>query len=160
MRFSLRLEPEVEVGRVDADEDRGAFGNEARAKRAADAEQFRQVRDDLGEAAHREAFHRVPGFAALGLHLRPGDARETHPRIARPHGTDQRRRERVPGSLARHDADERRAAGHLSAGHRTDQRTTPRPGTARNSTSGRNAGSTAAAASIFARASSSGSPSR
>jgi hypothetical protein len=64
LALQLALEPEVEVGRVDADEQRDVSRAGARAQLAANAQQLRQVRDDLGEAAHRELLERIPRVAA------------------------------------------------------------------------------------------------
>ena len=76
-----RLEAEVEVRRVDADEQRHAL---AATRRDASARRMRdelgQVADDLDEAAHRQRLQRVPRLAAGRLHPRSGDADEAHAR--------------------------------------------------------------------------------
>ncbi len=105
--LELRLESEIELGRVDADEQRHARAQQPRAKVAADANQLGDVPEHLDEAAHGELLDRIPRLAALGLHLRTRDASEANAGMPRADRTDQRRGERIARRLARDDADER-----------------------------------------------------
>ena len=103
-------------------------------------EELRQVREHLGEAAHRELLQRVPGLAALGLHLRPGDAREAHLRdLARARRGSAWRQARRPRLRPRRC----RRAARLAAASRTSSRVSGRcRGRARRGTrpAARNAG--------------------
>ncbi len=103
--LELRFEAEVEIRRVDADEDRHALGAQPSREPAAQCEELRQAGQHLDQPAHRQRFQRIPGLAAGRLHPGPGDADEADLRQPRAHGADQCRGERVAGGLAGDDAD-------------------------------------------------------
>jgi hypothetical protein len=75
--LELALEPEVEIGRVDTDEQRHAFGEQPSPERATNAKQLGQMRDHLDEAAHGELLEREPGFAAGRFHFRSRRCRQS-----------------------------------------------------------------------------------
>ena len=115
--LQLALEPEIEVGRVDADEQRHARA-QAGARRSS-----RRMRKSSGRCATTSTKPRTASFsmrkphlAAGRLHPRTGDAGEAHVGMARAHGVDQRRRQRVAGGFAGDDADGDRA---LASAHRS-----------------------------------------
>ena len=63
------------------------------------------MRDDFGEAHHREFVDVVPGGATGGLHLRARDARELGLRESPAQRFDERGTQRVTGCLARDQCD-------------------------------------------------------
>ena len=107
--LQLVLEREIEIGRVDADENGHAFREQAARQRAADAEDLRQPRYDLGYATDRQRFQRVPRLAPRRLHLRTRNADEARARDARPDRGNQYRSERVAGRLSRGNSDGERS---------------------------------------------------
>src|SRR5207344_2541983 len=76
--LQLRLDSEVEVRRVDADEEGWTLAHHLPVDAIADAHDLAQVPDHLDVAAHRELFHREERARALGHHLGPGDAEKLH----------------------------------------------------------------------------------
>ena len=104
--LQLVLEPEIEIGRVDTDEHAARVPRRRRrASARADAEDLRQPRYDLGYAADRQRFQRVPRLATRRLHLRTRNADEARVRETRAHGRDQYRCERVAGRFSGGDSD-------------------------------------------------------
>ncbi len=79
-RLQARRDPQVELLGVDADVDVGPLRKHAREQVAANAQQARQMRQDLEQPHHGEIFGALPGLAARGNHARPCDAGE--PRAA------------------------------------------------------------------------------
>ena len=63
------LEAEIEVGRVDADEDRGPVTQQAITQLTADSQQLRQAPDRVDIAEHRETLMRPPGVQPLSDEL-------------------------------------------------------------------------------------------
>ena len=103
--LEARLEPEIEIRRVDADEHGDALGDQPPGERPAHRDELGQPAEDLDEAAHRQRLQRIPGLAAGRLHPRTGDTDEADPGMARAHALDQRRRQRVARRLAGDDAE-------------------------------------------------------
>ena len=68
------LEVEVEVGRIDADEDVGLVAQQPLGELVADADDLAVVAQHLDVAAHRELVVRPPGLEAARGHPRPADA--------------------------------------------------------------------------------------
>ncbi len=161
--LQLALEREIEIGRVDADEHRHAFGKQSARQRATDGEDLGQPGEDLRDAAHGERLERVPCLAPGLLHFRSRDADETSTRYPRTYRLDQHRRQRISRRLACDDSD-RDGTGVRGVTHRrlqiAVQRTMPRSDATRNSTSGLMTGVAGAVAASAALASSSVRPSR
>ena len=104
--FRRGASPQVEFLGVDADVHVGPLREHAREQLAADAQQARQVRQDLEQPHHGEIFGALPGLAAGGDHARPGDAGEPRARQARAQRFDQVRAELVAGGFAGDENDE------------------------------------------------------
>jgi hypothetical protein len=99
-RPQARLEAQVEVGRVDADEGVRSCGQQAIAKRVADAFDLAVVAQHLDIAAYGQLVVRPPGLEALSRHARAADADQARVRPALPHPAEQQSGEQVAGSLA------------------------------------------------------------
>ena len=80
LRLELPRDAQVEFGRVDADEHVGPLADQAGDQVATQAQQPRQVPEDLGEPHHRELVGRVPGLATGIDHARARDAVATQAR--------------------------------------------------------------------------------
>jgi len=145
--LELRLEPQVEVGRVDADEEVRALADELRGEARADAQQLRQAAHRLDVAAHRELLHRHERAGARRDHPGAGDAVELGAGEPLAHRAHERRPEHVARCLAGDDGD---AGPH--------QRTMPRVEVARKSTMAFTSGAASACRSSSALASARVSP--
>jgi hypothetical protein len=147
----LALQPQVEIGRIDADEGGRLVPEQAVEQAATDAGQVAVVLEHLEIAAHGQFLGRPPGVEAGRLHARPADADEVDigPRIAQ--RLDQVRSQLVARRFAG-DHGHRDAGGHY--------RMMPRPPDARKSDSSATSGVAFAASAMAALASSSVSPSR
>ncbi|OGI37036.1 MAG: hypothetical protein A2V91_04285 [Candidatus Muproteobacteria bacterium RBG_16_64_10] len=97
-------QPQVEPGRIDADEQIGRIGDKMPGQVATDAQQLEQSAGDLGHAQHRQRLDRHQALAALGDHERPAHALETDARQALAQLAQQ------PGAQL--------IAGHLAGDHR------------------------------------------
>ncbi len=160
--LQLALEAEVEVGRVDADEQRDVGGEKARTQLAPDAE-------ELGKMCHdfrRSRARRASRADTMPRSRPPPCAARRCRRIARS-GTRARTAwisvaaSASPGRLACHDPDgDRLPLGRRAVHNLAHHRTMPRPDSARNAASGASAGADAASPASLARASSRESPSR
>ena len=113
--LELAFEPEVEIGRIDADEEIRPVAQHAFGELAPDAHDLAVVAQRLGIAAHRELLHREMRLEALGRHARPADARELDPRPARLQRRDQMGGQQVAGGFAGHHADAH-MSGHCVSG--------------------------------------------
>ena len=94
--LELRFQAEIEIRRIDADEQPRLRPQEPAAQPVPDTHELRQVREHFHIAAQRELRHRVPGFAPGRNHLRPRDSREARGRQPPAHRADQVRPERIP----------------------------------------------------------------
>ncbi len=99
------LEPEVEVGGVDADEQIRPVAQHALRQAAADAHDLAVVAQRLCIAAHRQLLHREMRFEALGHHARTADAREFDSRAPRLQRGDQVGSQQIARGFAGHHAD-------------------------------------------------------
>src|SRR5256886_13408491 len=138
--LEARFEAEIEIGRVDADEEIGRIAQELRAERAADREDRGHALQHLDVAAHRELFHGKERASAFRDHLRSRDAMELRVLPARLHRAHESRAQHVARGLARDDRDPR----HLRI---------PRVEAARKSTMARTCGASTACFSSSAWAS-------
>ena len=77
VRLQTWRDLQVELLRVDADVNIGPLRQHARKQLAANAQQPRQMRQDLEQPHDREIVGALPGFAAGRNHPRPGDALRT-----------------------------------------------------------------------------------
>src|SRR3569623_2767194 len=112
-RLELAFEPEVEVGRVAADEDIRLECDQAPAHVGADAQQFRQMGEHFHQAHHAELLGGIPGFQPRFDHARTADAAEAGYReFFAPRG-DEPGAEEVAGSFA---GDEGEDATHRLSG--------------------------------------------
>ena len=106
-RVAQRMfEPEIEIGRIDADEHRRRLGQQLPLQLVADAENLGNVLERLDIAAHGQLVHRPVGVEAGGRHARAADAaivRRGGQPLLEP--AEQRRREQVAGRLARDHRD-------------------------------------------------------
>src|SRR6185369_7099842 len=116
-----RFEPEVEVGRVHADEGRGSALDEAIAELVAQCNELAIDLQRLGVAMHGEPIARPPGFEAALDHAwaAHSDARQIGP--ARLHAVQQQPGEQVAGGFPGHHAKLKegsalRAGGRLAQG--------------------------------------------
>ena len=100
MKIELRREPQVELLRVHAHVDVGPLREYAGPQTAPDAQQARQVRQDLEQSHHGELFRALPRLATRGDHARPGDAGEPCAGQARTQRFDQVRAEVVARGFA------------------------------------------------------------
>lgn len=100
------LEPEVEVGRVDAHEHRGRLGQQLALQVVANTQDFGNVPQRFDIAAHGQLFHWPVRVETRGDHARAADSV-----IVRGGGqaareaVQQRRRQQVAGRLAGHHRD-------------------------------------------------------
>jgi hypothetical protein len=94
------LEPEVEIGGVDADEGIRPPCERAPCHVAADREQLGEMPQHLDQAHHRKLLHRMPAFESRRDHARTADAGESRAREAPPQRFDQVRAEEVARGLA------------------------------------------------------------
>src|SRR3954465_8420810 len=88
--LQLALESQIEIRRIDADEHGNMRIAETLRDVAAQADESRQVRYDLDEAAHGEVLGRRPRLAARRFHLRSGDAGKLDGGPLPAHRVDQR----------------------------------------------------------------------
>ena len=144
--LELPLQAEIEVRRVDADEQVGTVVEEVAPQARADAEDLAQVLQHLDVAAHRELLHGIERARAFGDHPRTGDAVELDIGPALPQRAHQSRAEQIARRLAGDDRDPR------------PQRRMPRVAVARKSANARTSGTAPASRSSSARASASVSP--
>jgi hypothetical protein len=107
LRLQARRDPQVELLGIDADVDVGPLREHAREQVAADAQQTRQVRQDLEQAHYGEILGTLPGFAAGCKHARPGNACEPRARQASTQRFDQLCTEVVARGFAGDQDDER-----------------------------------------------------
>ncbi|MCG3146367.1 MAG: hypothetical protein HONDAALG_04403 [Gammaproteobacteria bacterium] len=115
-RVHCHLYAEVELRRVDPDEDVRAHGDDAPRRLALQRPEFGIAPDDLRQAHDREAIEARPGLASRGAHPRPGDALGRNPVHPRLQGVQQARRQKVSGGFARYDGDaQHRGLAHLTA---------------------------------------------
>ena len=117
----LQLQPEVEVRRVDADEDVGAREYQVADQVLAPAQQLAQAAEDLDQAHDRQALHGEFGNQALGLHARTAHADELDLGVAFAQRLHQAGAKDVPRGLARHQGD-----AQLAGARRHGQRVMPR----------------------------------
>jgi hypothetical protein len=150
------LQPQIEIGPIDTDEDRGRMGDEMLPKLAAQTQQFGQMGQDLGQAHDRQPLHVEQGLTADLTHPWTGHANEAHLWILGADRLRQGRPEQVARGFIGHQSNADRATGDgwIEWVHRR-QRTNPRPVVPMNSTKGWSSGTEAARAAIRARASSS-----
>ncbi len=95
------LEVEVEVRRIDADEELGPFAQQPGAQLAPDAGDLGVVAQHLDIAAHRQLLLRPPALEAARQHLRAADAHRLHGRPARLQAVEQQPGQQVARGLAR-----------------------------------------------------------
>ncbi len=113
-RMQRRREAEVELGRVDPDEDiRTAFEQRAADPRA-QRQQARQVMQDLEQSHHGELLGIGEALAAGGLHARPRHADEARARRALADRRHQRGAQVVARGLAGDEADRERTRRAIS----------------------------------------------
>ena len=98
--FQPRLQVEIEIRRIDADEQVGPLGQQAVAQLLADTKQLGQARQHLQVAAHRELLDRPPGLEAARRHLRAADARRLQARPARAQAVEQQARQQIARGFA------------------------------------------------------------
>ena len=109
--FETRFEPEVEVGRIDADEQRRLNRSQAMIDVAPDAYQLRQMAQHFRVAAQREFGHRVPDRAAGAFHAGAADAGKARTGNSLTHRVDQLRTQRIARRFPGDDADRDRPCG-------------------------------------------------
>ena len=143
------FEPEIEIGRIDADEDVGPDVEQALLELTANAGNLAVVLQRVDIAHDRQLLERPPGVEALALHLRPADAVEHGIRQLGPERGNQVAGQEIPGGLARH---------HRNAYHVAHQRIMPRFETSRKSTKRCTSGCVLASSASFCLASSSNRP--
>ena len=102
-RAQPRAQAEVELGRVDTDEDVGPPGREFAAQAAAQPQQPRQVPEHFRKAHDREFMRVGERLATRGPHGRSAHPTHGKARATRAQLSDQRRPELVARSLAGHD---------------------------------------------------------
>jgi len=115
-RLEPLLQPEVELGSIHADEQRGTALEQCVAQAAPDAQDFTVVAQRLGVAAYGELVHRHGRFESLRGHARPADAGKAQAGASRLQRGDQVRAELVAGGLAGHHGDACRSVGHRPSG--------------------------------------------
>jgi hypothetical protein len=145
------LDPQVEVGGIDADVQVGGIGQQTCLEFADDASQTRQMAHHLGQTHHRQFIAAPPGFGTSGLHQRSGNAGKTDFGMPRMHRADQAGAEPVAGHFSRHDGNPR---------HAGSQRIRLRSEESMNSTRIRSSDWVSASSAIRSRASASCRPSR
>src|SRR5258706_4368598 len=123
-RTQPRFEAEIEIGRVDADEEVGGLIEQQAPELAPDREDLGNVLERLDVAAHGELLEREERTSAFTDHLRARDAVEIEVGHALAQRADERRAEHVAGSFP---GDDRHPL----------QRRMPRVAVSRNATSGR-----------------------
>ena len=69
--FQSMLKTDIEIGRINPDEQIGTISEEMTRQLPPQGEQFREMPDDLGKAHHGEAFHGNKTGKALFFHERP-----------------------------------------------------------------------------------------
>ncbi len=106
------LQGQVEVRRVDPDEQPRPCRQQAGGDAATHEEQPGQVPQYLDVAPHREPLHRVPRLEPGGLHLRPPDADENGLRHLFAEGADEIGAEKIPGGLSGHHPHDDAIARH------------------------------------------------
>jgi hypothetical protein len=105
IRLRRQAHTEVEVWRIDTDEQRRLNRPQAAKDVAPDACQLWQMGQHFRIAAQREFGHRVPDLAAGAFHERAANAGKARPGDALTHGVDQLRTQRVAGRFPGDDAD-------------------------------------------------------
>jgi hypothetical protein len=106
-RLQLRLERQVEIGRVDADERARRVSPQMLRKPAPDGDDFGQVAQHLNVAAHGQLFEGEKHFQARSFHARAADAGEAKGRVEFAQGADQFAAEQVARRLAGDHGDHR-----------------------------------------------------
>ena len=138
------LKPQIEIRRIDTDEDIGAQIEKIVSECPAQSDQFPQVTKYLGQPHHRQAFHREPGLTARRQHPRSGHADEARIRHQPRQFLDQRGPQDIARDLVGHDADPQHRSG--------TQRSRPRPRSATKSASGATSGTSATSSRSRSRA--------
>jgi hypothetical protein len=110
--LELALEPQVEVGGVDADEKARPRREEPPPELSPDPVDFQKMPQHFDVAAHRKLLHGEPGIEALRLHLRAAYADELQSGNALAQRSDEVSSEKVPGSLPRDHAYDNGLAVH------------------------------------------------
>ena len=87
--FEFPFEPQVEIGRVDADEHPDPRFSKPLRQRAPQAQQLRHATEHFGKSANGERLERNPRLAAGFLHFGSRHADKTHARNPRANGLDQ-----------------------------------------------------------------------
>ncbi len=142
------LQPQIEIRRVDADEQIGRLAQKMLSQRPADAQDGGQAAHGLHVAAHGQGFHGEQGVHTGGDHFRAADALEAgpwQPRLKRP---DEMAAQQIARRFSRHDADAHLVHGRFGEA----QRMMPRVERSRKSSSKRTAGSPAACSARATRA--------
>ena len=109
--FQAGFQREVEVGRVDADEQVGRRGQQALPQAGANGENFGGVTQGVDKAVDGERFKRVQAGETLRLHERAANAEKFGVRVARAQGGEQVRGEQVAGGFSGNQCDAQRG-GH------------------------------------------------
>ena len=143
-RAQARLDAEIEVRRIHADEHVGPPAERALDQRAPQRQQPRQVAQDFRVAAHRQFAHVPPRVEAGRRHAFAADARIHPADDAFAQRRQHRRGEQIARGLARHHRDTRAHAHAL-------QRTMPRVDSRTNSASRRRCGACSGASAACAR---------
>jgi hypothetical protein len=105
------LEPQVEIRRIDADEQWRTGLSQTAEYVAADADKLGDARKDLDEPTQGELFQRVPQIASRARHARAADPRKTGLRDLCADSADELCAKRVTRGLAGDDADRDRRLG-------------------------------------------------
>lgn len=100
--LQTRFEIQVEVRRVDPDEQVRRIGKETLLEGPPDTGDLPVMFEHFEIAPHGELLRRPPGLEALPLHARPPDAEELRRRQPLPQGGQQMAGEQIAGGLARH----------------------------------------------------------
>ena len=103
------LHAQIEIRRIDADEHVRLPVQQLLAQRLAQAQQARQMAQDLGQAHHRQFAGVKPRIQSGRTHARTADAGEAGLGMALAQLCDQSGAERIAGGLAGHQRDTRRA---------------------------------------------------
>ncbi len=94
------FQPDIKIGRINADEDVRLELGKALRQVAADFHQARQTAEDFHDAHHRQLFHLIPGFAAFGLHAWASHADETGIGMTRFERANQTGAKNIAGSFS------------------------------------------------------------
>ena len=115
-RLEPALEAEVEVGRVDADEDVGLPVQDPAAQAAAQAQQAGQVGQHFGQSHDRKLAGVMPGVHSGGAHRVAADAREFRVGEAFAQAFDEVGAQQVTGGLAGDQREARPCRHHRNSG--------------------------------------------